>query len=561
MLGTSVARFKGVTEPVSTATPTAAELRLTRTLEECLHANNLYPSREEQRQRLNVLGALNAVVVEWVRRVALAQRLSEDVVEEHGARIFTFGSYRLGVNGPGADVDTLCVVPRFVERHRYFFGLPDEQGSRAPTQVVLADMLRQDDRTEELVTVESAYVPVIKIRFMGVDMDLLCAPIALMKIPKNFNILDDAVLRNVDDATQRSLNGVRVTDSILELVPDVDTFRTTLRCIKFWAKRRGIYSNVLGYLGGVAWAMLVARVCQLYPNATAAVVLSAFFRLYSQWQWPKPVKLCPIIRHQHAGLRQLKVWDPTDPRDRRHLMPIITPAYPSMNSTYNVTHSTLRIMMEEFARGQQICADVLAAAGSDGTGVSPRDWERLLEPSDFFARYKHYLQIEITAGNMDDLKKWRGHVESRLRLLVQRLEVLPPVSVHPWPEADERGTSVFFYFGLRLETDKIAREEGTKRARIDLNSPVESWLSTPDPRDTRSVPVLHWPERTPDMLVHVTPLKRAQLPESLRVQRKRPAETDPSAAAAPAALQVVTKKSRSTPDGASASLLRAPTET
>ncbi len=38
-----------------------------------------------------------------------------------------------------------------------------------------------------------------------------------------------------------------------------------------------------GFLGGVAWAMLVARICQLYPNAIAGAVVSRFFIIMYQW--------------------------------------------------------------------------------------------------------------------------------------------------------------------------------------------------------------------------------------------------------------------------------------
>ena len=110
--------------------------------------------------------------------------------------------------------------------------------------------------------------------------------------------------------------------------------------------------QVAGFLGGINWALLVARICQLFPNALPNMLVSRFFRVYTQWRWPNPVMLCAI----EEGSLGLQVWDPRRyPKDRYHLMPIITPAYPCMNSSYNVSSSTLRIMSEEFQRGNEIC--------------------------------------------------------------------------------------------------------------------------------------------------------------------------------------------------------------
>jgi len=52
-----------------------------------------------------------------------------------------------------------------------------------------------------------------------------------------------------------------------------------------WAKNRGIYSNVLGYLGGIAWAILVARICIMFPDCKPNQLLKYFFEYYLNYNW------------------------------------------------------------------------------------------------------------------------------------------------------------------------------------------------------------------------------------------------------------------------------------
>lgn len=44
---------------------------------------------------------------------------------------------------------------------------------------------------------------------------------------------------------------------------NMDAFRETLQFVKLWAKNKGIYNNMMGYLGGISWAILVAKICQV----------------------------------------------------------------------------------------------------------------------------------------------------------------------------------------------------------------------------------------------------------------------------------------------------------
>lgn len=67
-----------------------------------------------------VLGRVASLVKKFVHNVSISRGLSEAAASAAGGKIFTFGSYRLGVHGPGSDIDTLCVVPKHISREDFF---------------------------------------------------------------------------------------------------------------------------------------------------------------------------------------------------------------------------------------------------------------------------------------------------------------------------------------------------------------------------------------------------------------------------------------------------------
>ncbi|CAL9763163.1 unnamed protein product [Musa acuminata subsp. burmannicoides] len=463
-------RQYGITKPISTAGPTEADLKRTTELEKFLVDAGLYESEEEALKRENVLGELGKVIL--------------------FSFIFNHSSYLLyelikqipcefSVHGPGADIDTLCVGPSYVSREEDFF-------------ITLHDILAEIDEVSELQPVPDAHVPVMKFKFDGISIDLLYASISQLVVPEDLDISHVSVLYNVDEATVRSLNGCRVADQIIRLVPNIENFRTTLRCLKLWAKKRGVYSNMIGFLGGVNWAILVACVCQLYPNAVPSTLVSRFFRVYTQWRWPNPVRLCDI---EEAELG-FPVWDSRkNPRDRTHHMPIITPAYPCMNSSYNVSTSTLRVMTEQFQIGNNICEDI---------ELNKTGWGALFEPHPFFETYKNYLQVDIVAADAEDLRSWKGWVESRLRQLTLKIErdTCGILQCHPYPneyvDPFKQFSHCVFFMGLQ-RTQGMKIQEGQ---RFDIRGTVEEFKG-----DVESY--LFW---KPGMEIHVTHVRRKQIP-------------------------------------------------
>src|SRR5947207_11227880 len=83
--------------------------------------------------------------------------------------------------------------------------------------------------------------------------------------------------------------------------------------------------------------------------------------------------------------------------DRSHRMPVITPAYPCMCATHNVTRSTLEVITNEFVRAADISEKIMR-------GKLP--WSALFVKHDFFLRYKYYLAITAASKSPETQVKW-----------------------------------------------------------------------------------------------------------------------------------------------------------
>ena len=340
----------------------------------------------------------------------------------------------------------------------------------------LAERIRNHPDVSNFVPIENTAVPILTFDWEGINIDLLFARLSTPSVPRNFDIDNDLVLSGVDSATEKSLNGPRVTNLIAALMSGTteryQTFLSVVRLVRKWAKSRGLYSNKMGYWGGVNINIAVALVLQLYPNACPASLLRKFFLVFKSWRWPNPV----MLTKPHDAELGLPVWNAPQAAAMRQVAPMITPAYPAMNSTLSVSRQTLQILHEEFCRGHAI-VDALYKNYQRGNILdkekveSGEIWNELFEPSDFFIGYPHYLSLCIVGPTQHDAQAWAGFVESRLRKLVSDMmgRSLPLSKIQLWPKkfdacvADrtallthaQRANSITYFIGFRVDTHRM----------------------------------------------------------------------------------------------------------
>ncbi|TMW68649.1 hypothetical protein Poli38472_006117 [Pythium oligandrum] len=473
---------------IRTTPPEPKDLEQSDKLQTYMDKHFATESDENIQRRSLILADLRATFREWVKQVCLAKGVPEEIAADAGGQILVSGSYRLGVNEPGADIDTICVAPRHVTREDFFS--------------TLKDIFLKHPKVTNLVAIEGAIVPILTFDYEEINIDLQIAILPRNTIPDNLNILDDNILAGVDTATEKSLNGPRVTELMIKLTPNRESFIGVLRVVRRWAKRRGLYSNKMGYLGGVNWCILVCFVNQLYPTAAPSTLLLRFFMVLSTWKWPLAIQLCKT----YDAKLGLEVWNANSGNNRYHVMPILTPAYPSMNSSFNVSTHSLSVMKDEFKRGLDLVQDILGKGGDD--------WDALFEPSDFFAVQQHYLAVDVYTTKEDEEQAWCGFCESRIRKLVDSLAYIPQLCrIRAFPKkfplsyADDGAAAgatkkygVCYFVAFDVDRRKLMGKE------VSIDNSVHYFTQND---------LYRWNKRTATMDVTVTPTVWKNLPESV----------------------------------------------
>eukprot|EP00814_Leptocylindrus_danicus_P009987 CAMPEP_0116013052 /NCGR_PEP_ID=MMETSP0321-20121206/5495_1 /TAXON_ID=163516 /ORGANISM="Leptocylindrus danicus var. danicus, Strain B650" /LENGTH=722 /DNA_ID=CAMNT_0003482525 /DNA_START=32 /DNA_END=2201 /DNA_ORIENTATION=- len=463
--------------------PNEADLQFSKCLEAYSGEHIPIEQVQEIQRRERVLNSMSQLCREWIEGVCRDQlRMSEELVQAASGNgrnlMFTSGSFRLGVHEPGADIDSICVAPNMITRE-HFFGTSIDRltGKVMKDPSSLAERIRNHPDVSNFNAVESAAVPILTFDWEGVNIDLLFARLASSTVPADLDIDDDTVLDGVDSATEKSLNGPRVTNLIAAFVSGTpqryQNFLFVADASVSGRKREACIRIKWGFWGGININIAVSLVIQLYPNASPGNLLRKFFLVFKSWRWPNPVMLCK----PHDAELGLHVWSAFHAANARQVAPIITPAYPAMNSTLAVSRQTLQILHEEFCRGHDVVDKIWKESLRSTDNSFNSDGEmfaELFKPSDFFISYPHYLSICIVGPSQEAVQSWAGFVESRLRRLVSDLLGKLPVSkIQLWPKKFEaccaerestltlaqRKNCLTYFIGFRIDKLRIRGKE------------------------------------------------------------------------------------------------------
>ena len=140
---------------------------------------NLYETSEESHKREEILISLKKCVLEAVKNVYKAKGKTDEEANSAGGGLFSFGSYRLGIVGPGDDIDVLCLAPATDTRGDSKNCERTELFEEMRKQL---EKLSKEKEITQILPIAEARVPIIKIVYKGIPIDILVASVSFKSI-------------------------------------------------------------------------------------------------------------------------------------------------------------------------------------------------------------------------------------------------------------------------------------------------------------------------------------------------------------------------------------------
>lgn len=419
-------------------------------------ARQAYLENAEERQlRHRLVDAIDSICQQWIASSAAATTSASS--PPPSGKLFLSGSYGLDVHSRSSDLDLVLLAPQCVSVDQFFNRMPPLLRSQLPT-------IGQHQWSVAEINGQHVFMPLIKMHSGGcrIAIDLLYCQSRLLSVDSNVDVLTDVDVKRVIDGFHesdmplegqlanerfysphtaernaknfRAISGYRINQFFLHSIAERELFLRSLRVVRLWARRRLIYSNAYGFLGGISWAILLARVLSDMRQEGAATglssgdsatmhVLNVFFNSWSRYPWSSGWN---PAGSKSLGEAAANHHQPTP------IMQIVTPVAPQQNSAHNISASQFSLIVSELRR-----ADQLFRADKPPLSSASALLQHLCRPFPFFHRYKHYWLI-VAKGSAH----WRGLIDSRMRCLVELVEHNRNVRLaHIYPNSDYRAAA------------------------------------------------------------------------------------------------------------------------
>ena len=315
-------------------------------------------------------------------------------------KLLPYGSYSQGTSQNVDDVDVQLCCPDWIDIEIDFFG-------------TFVSLISENSNFTSVIPIKKTIAPIIKLEYGKLNMDqaFCSASFDLSIVDSEFEktLNDNRLLLQIEEKSIRAYNAWRnghlILNSIKETInertsnfqnnynmfndkiPDINegtlndntaqnfitnipnlepeerlnNFRIAVKVLKLWAMRRGIYSNILGYLGGMSLAIQAAKISQMFPNYGPTKQIERFFFIYQFFPWndtpQRIVKECTnldLMECLKSSKGYFKRDDINNSLSNKKTQNIITPAFPEMNCAYSITDSQEKIVTKNIIEAFKI---------------------------------------------------------------------------------------------------------------------------------------------------------------------------------------------------------------